>query len=167
MSNIRLELADLHRDIDMLRARFPELDDDEVLRADMFEAETSLHEVVGKLLERAREAETMAEAIKLRQDDLAARKARYERQKEAMRDFIQTLMERTGQKKLPLPEATISMGFRAPSPIVVDEAALPDDCVKTIRKPDMAAIKAKWAADPSVPGVRLSNGSSFVTIRSK
>ena len=95
MSNIRLELADLHRDIDMLRARFPELDDDEVLRADMFEAETSLHEVVGKLLERAREAETMAEAIKLRQDDLAARKARYERQKEAMRDFIQTLMERT------------------------------------------------------------------------
>jgi len=163
---MRITLAELHASIDALLAAYPELADDETLRADMFEAETSLYEALEIVVGKAQEARTMKDAIGLRQDALAERKARYERQEEAFRSLIQSLMEKADLTKIVLPEATLSVSMRAPSPIVEDADALPDHCVRLKRSPDMEAIK-KALKSGDVPGVRMSNGKAVLSIRTK
>lgn len=66
-----------------------------------------------------------------------------------------------------LTEATLSTRFIPPAPVVADPSALPDDCVRIERKPDMAAIKAAIDAKRDVPGVVMSNGKTSLTIRTK
>jgi hypothetical protein len=98
---------------------------------------------------------------------LSARRGRYKQQVEGWRLLIQNLMDRAGQAKITLPEATLSITHRKPSPIISDEAALPDECVELVRKPVMATIKA-WVDAGNMPdGVTMSNGSTSLTIRVK
>jgi hypothetical protein len=167
MSNLRLDIATLERDIANLLVTYPELAEDDVLRADMFEGQTNLHDVLAACVDREREAKAMAEAITARMDDLSARRGRYKQQVEGWRLLIQNLMDRAGQAKITLPEATLSITHRKPSPIISDEAALPDECVEMVRKPVMATIKA-WVEAGNMPdGVTMSNGSTSLTIRVK
>jgi hypothetical protein len=166
MSNPRLDIATLERDIANLLVQYPELECDDVLRADMYEG-LGLHDVLADILDKEREAKAMVGALKERIDDLTARKARHERRQEAMRQVIQHLMERANLPKVTLPEATLSITHRKPSPIISDEAALPDECVEMVRKPVMATIKA-WVDAGNMPdGVTMSNGSTSLTIRVK
>lgn len=165
--NARAQIAELQQAITNLLAAYPELAEDEVLRADMFEAETDLHEVLSSLVSMQADDDAMVAAIKLRIDDLHARKARYERRKEGLRSLIQSVMDKAGLKSVPLPEATVSLSWRKPGPVVVDEAALPDGFVKTIRKPDAAKIREAVASGQIPPGVALDNGKPVLTIRSK
>lgn len=162
--NVRFDIAQLTQSIEALRVQYPEIMDDEVLRADVFEGETDLHGVLAKLVDLANEAAAMAEAIKLRSGDLSARKARYDRQEEALRTLIQSLMEKADLTKITLPEATLSVSFRKPAPIVVDEAALPDEFCKIKRSADMAKIKE---AGTLPPGCTMSNGKNVLTVRTK
>jgi hypothetical protein len=165
--DIRLDVAELERAIANLLVTYPELAEDDELRADTFEGETDFHKVLAALVDREREAKAMAGAVKARMDDLATRKARYERQQEAMRSLMGHLMDRAGQRKVTLPEATISVSFRKPAPFVADEAALPDECCKVVRKPDMATIK-DWCEAGNIPdGVAMSNGKDVLTVRAK
>ena len=165
--SLRLDIATLERDIANLLVTYPELAEDDVLRADMFEGQTNLHDVLAACVDREREAKAMAGAVKERISDLSARKARYERQQDAWRDLIQKIMDHAGQAKITLPEATLSISHRKPSPIISDEAALPDECVELVRKPVMATIKA-WVDAGNMPdGVTMSNGSTSLTIRVK
>lgn len=167
MSNLRFDIATLERDISNLLVTYPELAEDDILRADMFEAETSLLDVLAACVDREREAKAMAGAVKERISDLSARKARYERQQDAWRDLIQKLMDHAGQAKISLPEATLSVSHRQPEPVIFDEDALPDECVKTIRAPDKATIR-DWCKNGNIPdGVRLSNGRAVLTVRAK
>ena len=165
--NIRLDVAQLESAIANLMLQYPELAEDETLRADMLEGSTNLDEVLAAIVDKEREAKAMAGAVKARMDDLAARKARYERQQEAMRSLIQHLMERADLRKFTLPEATLSIAFRKPSPVITDDAALPDECIQMVRKPVMATIKA-WVEAGNIPeGVTIGNGHDSLTIRVK
>lgn len=169
MNNIRAEIDALNATISNLVLSYPELQDDDHLRADMFEGCSSMNEVLSRLLDMSQEAKSMAQAVKLRADDLAARKARYERQEDGFRTLIQSVMERAGLPKIVLPEATISITHRKPAPFVTNEAALPDDLVTvvTIRKPNMEAIKAAVESNLMPPGVSMSNGKAVLNIRPK
>jgi hypothetical protein len=162
--NMRLDIAQVTQAIEALRVAYPEIAEDEVLRADMIEGETDLHGVLAKLVDLANDAASMAEAIKIRTGDLAARKARYDRQEEALRSLIQGLMEKADLSKVALPEATLSISYRKPAPIVVDEAALPDEFCKFKRAPDMAKIKE---AGTLPPGCSMSNGKNVLAVRTK
>ena len=164
--NIRAEIDALNATINNLILAYPEMADDQILRADMFEGASNLNEVLSRLLDMSQEAKAMAQAVKLRADDLAARKARYERQEEGFRTLMQSVMERAGLPKVVLPEATISITHRKPMPFVTNEAALPDEFVTivTTRKPNMDAIKA---ASHLPPGVSMSNGKAVLNVRPK
>ena len=165
--NMRFEVESLRQSIDALLVTYPELAEDEQLRADTFEGETDIEKVLSRLVGMASDAAMMQEAIKLRATDLAARNARYERQEDAYRSLILTIMERADLKKFTLPEATLSISNRKPAPFVADETALPDECLKVVKKPDMAIIKA-WTEAGNMPsGVAMSNGSTSLMIRSK
>ena len=165
--NIHADIQYLKSRIEALQIEYPELVDDDDLRADMFEGETALPEVLAKLVNSPLEAESMADAIKSRAAELATRKARFERKAAASRGLILDLMERANFPKLQLTEASLSVRQIAPSPYVSDEAALPDNCVRIERKPDMKAIKAEIEGGKDVPGVVMSNGKTSLTIRTK
>jgi hypothetical protein len=158
-------IADLKVSIDALLAQYPELSDDAVLRADMFEAQTNTLDILNQLVEMEGDAATMEAAIDLRKKALDARGARYERRKMAMRSLIQSIMERTELKKIILPEATLSSSFRKPSPVILNDEALTDDLCKFVRMPDMDKIKAVIADGVLPAGVSMGNGRSVLTIR--
>ena len=164
--NIHGDIAYLNALIAELLITHPELADDEELRADTFEGETDLHNVLTKLVSMAMDAASFAEAIKARGDDLAERRKRFTNKEASIRGLIQSILERANLPKVQLLEATLSIRQIAPSPIVTDADLLPDTCVKIERKPDMAAIKEAMSTG-EVPGIAMSNGKTSLTIRTK
>ena len=161
---IRIEVSQLVSQIAALKVAFPELEEDAELLETTLEGETDLHGIVTKMLELEADARAMAEAIRARRDALSAREARYKRQVEGFRSLMQRVMESAGQKKLTLPEATLSLAIRAPEPIVTDETLLPEECFKVVRTLDKTAIKS-LCKDGTIPGgVTMSNGSVSLRI---
>jgi len=165
--NLNQQIADFNGMIAALFDRFPELADDEVLRADTFSGETNIEELLTQVVSMANDAAAMATAIKGRISDLVDRKTRFESREEAMRDLAQQIMERADLKKVTLPEATLSLSYRAPSPVITDEAQLPDTACKFKRSPDMSRIKALLAEGHTLAGVAMGNGKTVLTIRTK
>lgn len=161
------DIIQLKSTMDALFVSFPELREDEILRADVLEGQTDLSSIMKELLNELDRANAMITGINERANQLNARKARFERHVEGIRSLIETIMNRADLPKLMLPEATLSVGYRKPSPFVVDEDALPETCVKTIRKADMASIKALVENGQMPAGVAMSNGKNYLTIRFK
>ncbi len=77
------------------------------------------------------------------------------------------VMDDAGLSKVSLPEGTLSISHRKPTPFVTDESLLPDECVKLARKPDLARIKDWAAAGNLPPGVEMSNGSASLVVRTR
>jgi Siphovirus Gp157 len=153
--------------IEQLKIAHPELVDDEDLRVDTFEGETDLHGILSRLVATAIDAGIMAEAVKSRRDELAARQKRFTDKYENIRGVIQSLMERAELQKVQLVEATLSVRKIVPVPIVTDVDLLPENCVKIERKADMAAIKTALETLPFIDGVVMGNGKTSLTIRTK
>lgn len=165
--NMRLEADQLRLAIDSLLSAYPDLAEDEQLRADMLEGETDLAKVLSKIVNMAAEAASMEMAIKMRIADLATRKDRYTQREEAFRSLIASIMDKASLSKFTLPEATLSVTYRKPTPYIVEETMLPEECFQLVRKPDMATIKS-WVAAGNMPsGVVMSNGKSVLTVRTR
>ena len=155
----------LEREFADLLAAYPELAEDEELRADTIEGETDAHRVLARIVAVERDADSMVRAVAERQRDLAARKARHERKKEAMRVLLLRLLKAAGLPKVTLPEATVSIGKGRDSVEIIDADALPDDYVRVDRIPDKKAILEKLAANENVPGASLKAGGETLTVR--
>ena len=165
--NIRFEMSDLKQAIDRMFLEYPELQDDETLRADMFEGETQFHSVLERIVDLSLDASSMSEAIKLRMNDLRDRKARFDFKEDCLRNLISNLMEVANLAKVILTSATLSVRNIAPSPIVIDETQLPENCIRIKREPDMKAIKEQTEQGIAVAGTAMGNGKQSLTIRVK
>jgi predicted ribosome quality control (RQC) complex YloA/Tae2 family protein len=164
----RLDPVFVRAQIDLLRVRCPEIDsDDETLRVDMLEAETDFHRFLDAVIDRKQDAEEMVEGIGRLIENNKARKARYERIAEAMRDTAHKIMDHAGVRKFVLPRATVWISAGQPKVIVTDEDALPADCVRIKRAPDITAIKDHLKRGEPVPGVELSNAEPHLNVRDK
>jgi len=162
-----IDIARLSREIEALIAEYPELADDEQLRADMLEGETSIDDVLTRIVRREREAQAFAGGIKSEMDDLASRLVRYERRGQAMRALAKRVLEAASLTKKELPIATLSIRNGQPKVIITDESAVPDAYCKVTRTPDKTRIKEAIAAGEAVPGAVLSNGEPTLTVRCK
>jgi hypothetical protein len=162
-----LNPAFIKAQIDMLLVQFPELLEDDVLRADTIEGQTDLHEFLRGLEHRRREASAMVNAIGMDIDNLKQRQARFDRRDEAMRGLMFKLLESAELKRLELPEATLSIANGRQKVVIVDESLLPEDCLRIKTEPDKTAIKAKLDGFETVPGACLSNPEPHLTIRVK
>lgn len=168
--NAQFDIANLKGAIESLVAAYPELAEDEILRADMFEAETNINNVLSTLVDKALDAATTQDAIALRQKDLSARKARYGKQEETLRGFILSIMELADLKKATLPEATLSVSFQKPRLTVSDETLLNEDMKKTVItvSPDMDKIKEAYEFSQKIPeGVMLTDGKNILRVLNK
>lgn len=149
---------------DMLAA-YPELEADEELRADMLEGETNFHAVLTRLVNGERDADSLAKAVAGRISDLQSRKSRAERRKEAMRSLMFKLLKAAGVPRVPLAEATISIGKKAASVEIVDEALLPKAYVRVSTSPDKTAIKEALQAGTDVPGAKMGEAGEQLSVR--
>ncbi|MBP2614784.1 siphovirus Gp157 family protein [Agrobacterium pusense] len=149
---------------DMLAA-YPELEADEELRADMLEGETNFHAVLTRLVNGERDADSLAKSVALRISDLQARKSRAERRKEALRGLMFRLLKAAGVPRVPLAEATISIGRKAAAVEIVDEALLPAEVVRITTAPDKKAIADLLKAGTDVPGAKMGEAGEQLSVR--
>lgn len=155
------------REISDLIAVYPELEEDETLRADVLEGETDINNVLAKLVQEREAAYAMASGVKVPVDDLRQRKARLERRGDGYGEAIERVMNAAGLSKVTLPNATISVSQAAPSVVIEDEASIPERFIRIKREIDKTAINAAVKAGEEIPGVTVSNGGSRLTVRVK
>lgn len=145
-------------------AKMPGMDEETV--RDTIEGETDLHGAIAGALSMLTGTEVMVEGLDVKIKELQARQKRYEDRKDFLRTAIEQAMTIGNLKKLELPEATLSLGNRAPGLVITDESLVPSSFWK---QPDpvldKAAIKAALKDKKEVPGVTLGNGSVSLTIR--
>lgn len=161
---LQADVANVLADIDALFASYPELAEDEDLRRDMLEGSTAAFDVLTRLLDLERDADSLAKAVAARVSDLQARKSRAEKRKDAMRALMLRVMQAAGVQKAPLAEATVSVGKGRDSVEVTDESLLPDNVVRIVRTPDKKLIAEALALGP-VEGASMKTGGPTITVR--
>ncbi|OAM77723.1 hypothetical protein A3840_08840 [Devosia elaeis] len=138
--------------------------DDPELAADTFEG-MGLNDVLSRLVRQAQEAKAMAAGIAVLIGEYQARRQRFERRNEAMRAIVLGLLQKSGQQRVQLPEATVSIGKGRDRVEIVDEAALPKWALRVVSSPDKAAIKERLDAGKKVAGAELVTGGETLTMR--
>lgn len=159
------QIAYAKRQIADLLAVYPELAEDETLRADMIEGATDVSDIVAKLITEREAAYAMAEGVKAPVEALRERKSRLERRGDGYTQAIEALMGAAGITKLPTPAGTVSISTGQPTAVVQDEAALPDRFWKNKREIDKTALNAAVRAGEEIPGVAVNNGVPRVIVR--
>jgi phage host-nuclease inhibitor protein Gam len=162
---VKLDPDHIKRQIDALRRDHPDVFDDVDYAADVLEGQTDLHAFMDTAAEIVADAEAAADAIKSRQTELGERKARYERKAEALRGVMLSVLEASGQTKVTLPSATISVRSTPPKAQITDEAAVPPSYWRVKREIDKAAVVAALKNGEAVDGAVLTNGGQTLTIR--
>lgn len=167
MSAIYLDAQFVRAEIGRLIADYPEMADDETLRADVIEGETRAHRIIELAMEQRAEALTFAEAIKLREGDMQQRRSRFERKAEAMKSLIGGIMRAAGLEKLQLPEVTLFFTKPRQKVEIHSVEELPQGFYSLTRKPETAAIKSALEKGEEIPGAALVTGDAGLTIRTK
>lgn len=165
--NIMLDVQLIELELSNLIASYPELAEDEELRADMIEGSTAAYDVLDRILTRFREAEADGSAIASRIDNLAARQAGAEKRARAMRRLALRLMTAGDLRSVKLPEGTLTRTKGRESIEVTDEASLPDWAfsVKVDKKPSKTAIGQALDAGITVPGAQRVTGDETLQVR--
>ncbi len=104
----------------------PDIEDDQTLFGDMLEGEApDAVAVIERLIDAKVAADALADAAKIRQDNLAIRKARFERQSEAYRAVALQLLQRINLRKLQRAQWTAGISNRAGKVVITDPGAVP------------------------------------------
>lgn len=168
MSNrIDLDVHFLEQEIANLVLAYPELAEDEALKADMISGEFDVEAVMARVISHLLEAEEVLDGIKPRAEALAERKKRWERRKEFCRALAQRVLEASGRPRIELPEATVSRQAGKERVEITNVDDLPQGTFAIERKPDKKAIAEQLKAGNDVPGARLVTGEDGVRINSK
>ncbi len=159
---------ELARVREMLVAICPDIEQDQPLFHDMLEGEAgdSLR-IIERLIEASVESDALADAAKLRQADLAERRARFEKRRDAYRAVALRELEAINLRKLERAAWTASVANRPPRVVITDESALDEIYVRVKREPDKAAIAAGLKNGDVVRGAEFSNGGVGLTVRTR
>ena len=145
----------------------PDFAFDADLLRDTLDGETDAINTLRRVVRFVLDTEAMADAVKARMTDLAARRARYDRRAENGRATAMAMMDALGMKALPDAEFTASISAGRPSVVITEPALVPDAYEQTERKINKADIGAALKAGQDVAGAMLSNAVPTLTIRSK
>ena len=154
----------LKRTIELLFERYPELKEDEELKADMLEGATDFKETMEKLLRRTQDNIYLSKACQEAERDINDRRKRFDKRIEFGRELMKRLMEAADVRKLEFPTATLSLMNTAPQVVVLNEYEIPDDFMRIKKEPNKILLK-EVLEKMDVPGVTLSNGGVSLVIR--
>jgi hypothetical protein len=165
---LEAQVNTLRLQIEALLREYPELADDEFLRADMLEGETGINDVLTAIHRMIEDSKALREGTQPRINDLIARAQRFQKRMDFGRDLISKILEAASLKKLELPEVTLSLRNN-PQQLVGDPnpMMLPDDLVKIARIADRKKIREALVQGQTVEGCSLSNAPPTLMIRIK
>lgn len=167
MSYINANIADFRAQWHYILEAYPELAEDESLRADVLDAETDFHKLIDSLVKRKLDAREMAAGAKARKQEVGDRQSRFERQEAGFDTLIKSLMQFANMQKVVLPEATVSITKPRTKVSILDVNELPQGFYAVERKPKSAEIKAALEAGQTVPGAELVLGEDGLMVRTK
>lgn len=157
----------VQQQITSLRLAHPDLfegDEEDWLLA--LESETDLDALLTQIVYALDDAAALETGTKERLEALKARKDRFARKQEALRNLAFKVMDYANVVKVELPIATLSMRGVPPSVVITNEENLPDIACKFKREPDKTKIKELLETGP-VAGAEMNNGSRTLSIRIK
>ena len=160
-----MHVDQIRQDIANLLLTYPELAEDEILRADMIEAETRAYDFLALLEVKRQDTLIFCDGIKARIKDLRERLDRMERREEGLRGAMRKVLEAANLKKVELPEVTIAMRLGPPHVIITDEPSIPEYYVRIKREPNKTWISAALKAGTIIPGAELSNAEPVLWIK--
>lgn len=164
-SFLHADVANLLAEVDALFVAYPELSEDETLRADMLEGETAAYDVLSRLVAIERESDNMSTAIAGRIAALGVRKAREDKRKEAMRKLMLRIMQAGDIQKAKLVEATVSIAKGRDSVHITDESAIAKRYLKVVTSPDKTKIGEDLKAGKKVKGAEIKTGEPTLQVR--
>jgi hypothetical protein len=164
---MRLDPSIIRQQIGNLLVQFPELAEDEQLRADSIEGETEAFEFLALIIRQIEDARILADGTAERIKELNERGDRFARRIEAFRSLAFKIMEAADLTKAELPCATLSIRKGGTKIIITDESAIPDILCKFSRAPDRTKIKELLTDGKTVIGAELSNAEPSLSIRIK
>jgi hypothetical protein len=165
-SGYRLEqalscLQSLHRE-----EQFASDDSDLMLAIEA--GEQDVMSLLRRVILAAQEADSYADAVKARMDDLATRKARYTSRNEALRRTAFAVMSALEMQKFEDAAFTVSIGKSRLGLIVTDEAAIPEEYFETKRVLNKTRLNEAVLKDGEiVPGCEAANGMPSFRILAK
>jgi hypothetical protein len=164
---LEIHTAILLREIDRLKALYPELTDDPELLAGMVEGETRFEHVLERVTNAFLDMVSMKDAVALRMSALRERGERFDRKAEALKALAFAIMQHAEKTMVRLPVATLSMS-KGRARVVIDAVdELPQGYVKTERVPLKTEILATLQAAGEVPGAHLEIGEPTLSVRTK
>jgi hypothetical protein len=168
---LTLDAKNVRFEVEALLRAFPELADDDDLRADVLEGETEIDSVLTRLFLAMRHKEELANGAKAIRDDLDARIERNQSGAAKLKDIMLTLMETAKLTKRELPVATLSVRAGSVSTIIDDVDALPQGYTTLVKQPvSKTEIKAAILALPkgeSFPGAHIEIGNDSLGVYQK
>lgn len=132
------------------------------------QSETSIPELISRLIEADAADEAAVKHCSVRAQELRMRAERIEHRREQRRAEIASVLERIGLTgPLDCQIATVSLSERPPAVVILDSEAIPSrfQVTKTSKTPDRVAVGAALRAGQDVPGATLSNARKSVMIR--
>lgn len=141
---------------------------DDLLFADMMEAEAPAHDIIQRLSNAIAADQELLTGIKERAADLSERKARYEARITAGKRAIGAVLRCAKLPKVELPDATWSVRDGKAKLIVADPEAVPFDFTRVKQEPDKQAINAAFESAEELPNwLTREPPTDIVTQRSK
>lgn len=168
MGVIQQDVNLLRQMIERLLLEYPDIAEDEILRADMLQGETDLFGLLTELHRRREDNKALIEGTQARMEDLSSRKKRFGARVDFLTRLMQSLLEAADLRKVELPEMTLSLRN---NPQVMmgnpDPYALPDELVNIKREVNRAKIKDALREGKQVDGCYLSNAAPSLMVRVK
>lgn len=162
-------LRDLGAQIAPLAAAIRELaGDDDLAFVDTLDGETDAVRAASQAVRMVAAMETLEEAAKTLASRYSARAGDFGERSHRAREALAHFMQEIGEKKLVLPEGTVSLAAGQPSLVgEADVESLPPDYVRVTKSPDRVLIKKALADGYTVPGYSLSNAKPRLQIRTR
>jgi hypothetical protein len=145
--------------------------EDAELLADMVEGETSLFELLTRVLDAIEREDELINGIAAREAQLKERKERIRYRQAGLKAKVEQAILIFGEK-VELPEATLYLSKRGPKLLITDEAAIPSQFWKrgdpTLDKAGLLAhLKKLQPGDEPLPGCELEPSPDTLNIRKK
>jgi len=152
-----------------LLRQFPELGEDAAALSDTLEGVSSFKDAVAAVIESMSEDESLKTALAVRVGQMKLRIERFEARIEAKRAALAQAMERAGEKRVTLPECTVSLATVPGKVIITDESLIPDRFMVYPEapppRPDKQILARALKEGIEVAGAQLSNGGITVKVR--
>lgn len=143
----------------------PEVRLDDEFKQDLLEGSTDYLDIVDKLITNLHITNSYILGLKDARTRLDDRSARLEAKSDAIRRLLKRLLDIADLRTVAAPSGTVSIGAKAPSVEIVDEALIPEKYMRISKAPSKTLIGNALKAGEDVPGATLSNGGETLIVR--